>query len=152
MLPATLCWRPSSTEWVWFLVVCEVISNLKAVPSNPCQGLVHGSPRGSNRQGVGGEGRAAVGVDGLGPPRLGSGEVPEPSFLGILKCSKDSLCCTPHTNPWPAGRPSDASMALVPHLLNAILKSGKGNNKILVSILYLSLRGLRLGPLEADLK
>lgn len=104
---------------------------------------------------MGREGSAAVGMDRLGPPRLGSGEVPEPSFLGILKCSKECLTpfyCTPHTNIWPAGRPSDTSMALIPHLLNANLKSGKGNNKILVSILYLSLRGLKLNTFEADLK
>ena len=74
---------------------------------------------------------------------------------GILKCSKE--CSIPftalHTHTMTCRKTLGLIyMALVPHLLNTILKIGKGDHRILVSILYLSLRGLRLGQVEADLK
>lgn len=43
-------------------------------------------------------------------------------------------------------------VALVPHLLNVILKIGRGYNKILCSISYKSPRGLRLSQVEGRSK
>lgn len=138
------------------LVVCEVISHLKAVPSNPCQGIVHGSPRGLRQAGCGRGGECCCRCGWAGPSSSWQWRGARTFFPGdseVFQRVFHSLYCTHmHTHPWPAGRPSDAFNGIGPTLVTCCSKNRERDNKILVSILYLSLRGLRLCPLEADLK
>lgn len=138
-------------HWVGMaLIVCEVISHLKAVPSNPCQEIVHRSPRGLWQAGRG-QGRECCCRCGRAGPssswqwRGARTFFPEDSQ--VFQRVFHSLYCThmhTHTYGLQEG-PRTHSMALVPHLLRAILKTGKGITKYW-SAFCIWVSGLRLGP------
>lgn len=122
---------------------------------------LHGALEGGDLSGLCGHvaaqrgGQVPTGMEG-GLPEVG--RVARTFFFWILKCSKEHSTACPVPHP-PLHTPVTCretlrltDMALVPHLLNVILKIGIGYNKILFSISYKSLRGLRLSQVEGRFK